>query len=158
MTKRVAIIAMSLWMGGIFFFAIGETPAIFAVLNGVEHGRGMAAQVVGHSLFVLHVTGLVCGAIALIVLLMARAHDKIAIPLLGVALALTEYSQFGIMPRIQNLHPEGTHFHELPADDTRRVQCSALHNISTGLEGAIFLCGIVALWRMGGDPRYYSED
>src|SRR5437868_5068621 len=136
--KRAAIIAMSLWMGGIFFFGIGETPEIFAVLTNVEHGRGMAAQIIGNSLFVLHVTGLVCGAIALIVLLMARAHDKVAIPLLGVALALTTFSQFGITPRIKNLHPEGTHFHELPAEDTRRTQFNTLHKVSTGMEGAIF--------------------
>jgi hypothetical protein len=156
--KRIAIIAMSLWVGGIFFFAIGEAPEIFAVLTNVEHGRGMAAQIIASSLFVLHVTGLVCGVIALIVLLTARVHDKISIPLLGVALALTAFSQFGVTPRIQNLHPEGTHFHELPADDMRRTQFNTLHKVSTGLEGAIFLCGIVVLWRMGGDPSYYLED
>ena len=151
--RKLAIICMGLWLGGIFFFAAGVAPSVLDVLTPVQHGRGLAADIVGRSILTLHITGVVCGIVALIVLLLDRVHDKIAIPLIGLAVALTLFSQFGVVSRMKNLHPEGLRFSELPQDDPRLEEFRSLHTVSTVMEGVIFLCGAVALYRMGGSPR-----
>ena len=60
--RFIQLLALTLWIGSIFFFAAVVAPTAFAVLPS----RTLAGMVVGRSLFSLHWIGIACGLVFLL--------------------------------------------------------------------------------------------
>lgn len=147
--RFLMLLALSLWLGGIVFFGAVMAPALFSILPR----RELAGAVVTRTLGGLHWIGIVAAVVFLAASLgYAALRNGAAEPLawrnLAVVamLALTLVSQFGVSRRMQALRADMVEIDRVAAGDPRRVDFNRLHRISTGLEQAVLLLGLVALW------------
>jgi Domain of unknown function (DUF4149) len=144
-------LALSVWLGALVFFGAVLAPLAFSQLPPLFGAQGVhaAGLIVGGSLVRLHWMGLLCGLIVLAVLILARAHYRSIIPqavLVLVMMALTAYSQFSIIPRMDTARASvGGNVDAVAANNPGRQIFDRLHQTSTHLEGLVLLCGIGAL-------------
>jgi hypothetical protein len=116
---------------------------------------------------VLHAEGLFAGA--LLVLLLAAAsvmgiypRQSLRVPLLMVVimLLLTAYSQFSIIPRMENYRiAAGGAIDAAPVSDPNRIAFNRLHNESTHVEEGVMIAGfllVILLARAEGREFPYS--
>jgi hypothetical protein len=146
-------LVLGLWLGALVFFgavlapiAFSQLPPLFATPAAGIHAAGM---IVGGSLVRLHWIGLFCGLIALVVLVVARAHYRTIIPQALLVLAmmlLTAYSQFSIIPRMDTARESvGGNVDAVAANNPGRQIFDRLHQRSVHVEGLVLLCGVGAL-------------
>jgi hypothetical protein len=146
-------LALGVWLGAEVFFgailapiAFSQLPPLFPNPAAGIHAAGM---VVGSSLVRLHWMGLVCGLIFLAVLILARTHYRAIIPqavLVLVMMALTAYSQFSIIPRMDTARESvGGNVDAVAANNPGRQIFDHLHQTSVHVEGLVLLCGLGAL-------------
>jgi hypothetical protein len=146
-------LALSVWLGALVFFAAVLAPIAFSDLPPLfpnpAAGIHAAGLVVGGSLVRLHWIGLVCGLISLVVLVVARAHYRSIIPqavLVLVMMALTAYSQFSIIPRMDTARDSiGGNVSAVAADNPGRQIFDHLHQTSVHVESLVLLCGLAAV-------------
>ena len=74
------------------------------------------------------------------------ANAASALPMVLLMLALTLFSQFWIIPRMDTLRAQVGDFASVPLTDPARVQFDALHVWSTRLEGAVLLLGLAVVY------------
>lgn len=142
--RFLLLMALVLWLGGIFFFAV-TAPNVFAVVPT----RDLAGQVIVRLLPILHWIGIACGVIFLVAsILLARFSEGAYRPwaarnlLVAAMLALTCVAQFYVFARMERLrHDMGT-VDQVSVSDPRRVEFNDLHIWSTRLEGAVFVLGV----------------
>jgi uncharacterized membrane protein len=142
------LLSLVAWIGGLIFFSFVVAPAAFAV----SPTRQLAGAMVGRCLAALHWIGIISGVVfagtsmTYSALTVGRAEAfaprHIAVYLM---LILTLVSQFGVSPRMHQLRAEMKEIDTLPQTDSRRVEFNRLHVWSTGLEGGVFVLGLVAL-------------
>jgi hypothetical protein len=140
------LLTLIIWIGGIIFFAFVLAPTLFGVLPTTK----LAGDVVNATLGKLHWIGLVCGVIFLTASLFYnwQKHGQmrtftIAHFFVVLMLALTAYSQFGIMPRMREIRARIDNLRVHPAwDDTVYSEFSIEHKLSTWVEGGVLLLGI----------------
>jgi hypothetical protein len=144
--KFLLLLSLVLWLGGILFFAVAVAPSVFSVLTPVEGGRLLAGNIVNRSLGILHWMGITCGlAFLLCSSALARKFVK-AENLLALAMIfLTAISQFAISARMATIRAEAGSLERLALSDPLRMQFTRLHQVSTALEGVIFLLGLVII-------------
>jgi len=137
--RTLRLLALIVWLGGLIFFGAVMAPVAFHVLPTTH----LAGAVVGHSLRVLHIIGMVCAAV-LIVTTLLLAHTRRALIFCGITAAmllLTAYSQFSIIPRMnadRDAAGEITHTcTSAPCTDFNR-----LHPISEHVEEGVMLGGL----------------
>ncbi|HTZ57884.1 MAG TPA: DUF4149 domain-containing protein [Acidobacteriaceae bacterium] len=146
-------LALSVWLGALIFFgavlapiAFSELPPLFPNPAAGIHAAGV---VVGDSLVRLHWIGLVCGVIAIVVLVLARKHYRSIIPqavLVLIMMALTAYSQFSIIPRMDTARNSiGGNVEAVPANNPGREIFDRLHQTSVHVETVVLICGLLAL-------------
>jgi hypothetical protein len=148
--RFLSLLALCIWVGGIFFFAAVLAPTLFRVLPT----RELAGSVVNPSLRMLHVIGFICGGIVVVSYLLLRGvgnHMRQGIPgaavfLVALMLALTAASQLLVTPKMDRLRSEMGAIDSVAATDARRVEFNRLHQWSTGLEAAVLLCGFAGLF------------
>ncbi len=148
--RYLMLLALIVWIGGLFFFAFVLAPTVFSVLPT----RHMAGAVVGRALVSLHWIGLVSGGVFLISsLIYARLNHGILQPfaarniLVLLMIVLTLVSQFGIIPRMDALRaslPEA--IESVPSDDPTRKSFDTLHQTSTRVEGGVLLIGLALVY------------
>lgn len=139
--KFLMMLALIVWIGGIFFFAFVLAPTLFGVLPTTK----LAGDVVNATLTKLHWMGLISGVVFLIcslgynwqkhVQLRPFALSHIFIVLM---LAFTMVSQFGVTPRMRELRSSPT----IMESSVDRAEFDDLHAWSTRLEGGVLLLGI----------------
>jgi uncharacterized membrane protein len=145
--RFVRLLSIVVWVGGIIFFAFVLAPVAFSLLPS-QH---LAGAVVGGSLRVLDIIGLVSGAFFWLatVLLFRRsdpAHKRpyeIQLLLSAVMLLATAYLHAGILPAMEQdrLHSGGD-IEAAPKDNPAKVHFESLHKRSERLEGAILFLGL----------------
>ncbi len=146
-------LALGIWLGALVFFgavlapiAFSQLPPLFATPAAGIHAAGL---IVGGSLVRLHWMGLLCGVVFLAVVVVARAHYRSIIPqaaLVLVMMALTAYSQFSIIPRMDTARDSvGGNVDAVAANNPGRQIFDRLHRTSTRVEGLVLLCGLGAL-------------
>ncbi|MGE5052857.1 MAG: DUF4149 domain-containing protein [Acidobacteriota bacterium] len=147
------LLSLVVWIGGLTFFAFVLAPTAFQVLPNTH----LAGNVVGRALGKLHWLAIFSGIIFLISSLLysritqGSAHVFAARHVLMVImLALTLFSQFWIIPRMDTLRSTVADFAAIPLSDPARVQFDALHVWSTRVEGAVLLLGLVAVYATAG--------
>lgn len=140
------MLSMTVWIGGIIFFAFVVAPTVFSVLPT----RAMAGMVVTRSLASLHWMGVVCGCVFLAASLLLSRSTRVSVilqDLLVVAMmVLTLASQLFVSARMETLRVAMGQIDSVPLSDPRRVAFNSLHQWSTTLEGSVLLLGLTALW------------
>jgi hypothetical protein len=99
---------------------------------------------------IVHGMGLVCGIVLLALLALApawgifKSHSVLApMALTVIMIALTAYSQYGIIPAMERDRlAAGGAIDAVPQDNPARIDFNALHRRSTNVEGAVILLGI----------------
>lgn len=142
--RSLIFLLLVLWVGGSMFFPIVAASA-FSVLP--VHQGGM---VVGKSLKILQIEGLVAGVLLFFLLILAQrlrafSHNVIApLVLVVVMLALTAFSQFSIIPRMDNdMVDAGGIIETVPAGNPYRHDFNRLHHESVNVFGAVLIAGIL---------------
>src|SRR3954452_8346336 len=145
--RYLMFLSLVVWIGGLIFFAFVLAPTAFQVLPNTH----LAGNVVGRALNKLHWIAIISGAVFLITsLLYSYITQGTAHPfamrnvLICLMLALTSFSQFWIIPRMDRLRAQVGDFSVIPLTNPLRVQFDALHVWSTRVEGAVLLLGLVA--------------
>ncbi|MDE3104023.1 MAG: DUF4149 domain-containing protein [Acidobacteriota bacterium] len=145
--RALRLLGMVLWVGGLCFFAFVVAPVAFGSLNNT-HDAGL---VVGGCLRVLHWMGLVTGALfyltTAILWLRAPVDSRVSfalqLVLTGIMLAITCYSQFHIIPRMEvDRLAAGGSIGTAAVDSPARVDFERLHMLSERLEGLVLLGGL----------------
>lgn len=138
---------MVAWVGGLLFFAFVVAPVAFQRLENAHQ----AGLVVGGTLRILHWIGLIGGGIFCLATAMlwlraevpAKVGFAIAMALTAVMLAVTAYSQFHILPAMeQDRVAAGGEIETADLQSPARVRFERLHVLSERLEGFVLLCGI----------------
>ena len=147
--RFLILLSLVVWIGGLIFFAFVLAPTAFQVLTNTH----LAGNMVGRSLGKLHWIAIVFGIVFLISsLLYSRLTDGAAHVfamrhvLVCLMLALTLFSQFWIIPRMDTLRAQVGDFATAALDNPARVQFDALHVWSTRVEGAVLLLGLIAAY------------
>jgi len=147
--RFIMLLSLVLWIGGLMFFAFVLAPTAFQVLPNTH----VAGNMVGRSLGKLHWIAIFSGIIFLITSLLysymtqGTAHIfAIRHILLCLMLALTLFSQFWIIPRMDSLRAEVGDFAAVPLTNPARVQFDALHVWSTRVESGVLLLGLVTIY------------
>lgn len=142
-------LSLVVWIGGLIFFAFVLAPTAFQVLPDTH----LAGNVVGRSLGKLHWIAIISGTVFLIssliysYLMQGSTHVfTIRHILIVLMLALTLFSQFWIIPRMDTLRAQVGDFATVPLDNPVRVQFDALHVWSTRVESAVLILGLVAVF------------
>lgn len=147
--RYLMLLSLVVWIGGLIFFAFVLAPTAFQVLPTTH----LAGNVVGRALSKLHWIAIASGIIFLFSSMIynrmmdgtphAFAMRHVFICLM---LALTLFSQFWIIPRMDTLRAQVGDFAAVPLTDPARVQFDALHVWSTRVEGAVLLLGLVVVY------------
>lgn len=147
--RFVMVLSLVVWIGGLIFFAFVLAPTAFQVLPNTH----LAGNVVGRALGKLHGIAIISGIVFLVTSLAysyvtdGSAHVFAARHvLICLMLALTLFSQFWIIPRMDALRAQVGDFAAIPLSNPLRVQFDALHVWSTRVEGAVLLLGLIAVF------------
>ena len=150
--RYLMLLSLVVWIGGLIFFAFVLAPTAFQVLPSTH----LAGNVVGRALGKLHWIAIVSGIVFLLSsLLYSRVIDGTAHAfamrhiLICLMLALTIFSQFWIIPRMDMLRAQVGDFSAVPLTDPARVQFDVLHVWSTRVEVAVLLLGLIVVYRAG---------
>jgi hypothetical protein len=145
--RALILLLIVLWLGGVLFFPIVAASA-FSTLTDTH----AAGTIVAKCLRVLHYEGLFSGALIVVFLLFAqvtRAVPRSVAPSVIftlIMLALTAYSQFSIIPRMESYRiAAGGAIDAVPRDDPNRVAFNKLHGLSEKVEEGVLLAGIVLI-------------
>ncbi len=153
LVRSLILLGLAVWVGGILFFGAVVAPVAFGsvmpMLSDPVHGLKIAGTMVRVSILRLHDIGLVCGVILLLLCIIERTARltwrSIApqLVLLAAMLALTAYSQFSVIPRMDSLRIQaGAAMDNPSATVPAKVDFNRLHKLSTRLEGIVLLCGL----------------
>jgi uncharacterized membrane protein len=147
--RFLMVLSLVVWIGGLIFFAFVLAPTAFQVLPNTH----LAGNLVGRALGKLHWIAIIAGMVFLITSLLhsyltqGTAHIFVMRHILiCLMLALTLFSQFWIIPRMDTLRASVGDFASVPLTDPLRVQFDALHVWSTRVESAVLLLGLVAVY------------
>jgi hypothetical protein len=145
--RALRLLTMVAWVGGLAFFAFVVAPVAFTRLSS-PHEAGI---VVGGTLRILHSIGLIggiafCVATALLWLraeVPARAGFAAELALTFLMLAITAYSQFHILPAMeQDRIAAGGDIDAAATTNPAREDFEEWHVWSERLEGFVFFCGL----------------
>ena len=147
--RFLMLLSLVVWIGGLVFFAFVLAPTAFQVLPNTH----LAGNVVGKALGKLHWLAILSGILFLISsLLYSRVTQgslHVFAPrhvLIVVMLALTLFSQYWIISRMDMLRAKVGDFAAVALNDPIRMQFDTLHAWSTRVEGAVLVLGLVAVY------------
>ena len=148
------LLCVGLWLGGLVFFAFAVAPVAFSRLASAHE----AGVVVGGTLRVLHLLGLGCGILFLVLTLAVVGRVRLRrvwtaeIVLDVVMLSVTAYSQFLVLPAMEVDRAEaGGDVAVAETTNGARVDFEKLHRLSERLEGAVLLGGLGLLFLVAND-------
>jgi hypothetical protein len=152
--RYLYVLALVMWLGGMFTAGLIVAPTTFGVLESVEPARGrmLAGQVFGAILARFHLVAAGAAVVMILILTVQRVLGPrpksygIRIGLLGLMLATTLYSGSVLAPQIDQLQAEvNGPMTALPDTDPRRVAFDWAHQLSSALFTATFVGGLVLL-------------
>ena len=147
--RTLLYLALIVWLGAEVFFPI-VAAITFSTLQPDTHTAG---TIVGQLLRILHGMGLVSGLVALALLALAPAWGiykaKTVLPpmiLLILMIALTSYSQYGIIPAMERDRvAAGGDINAAELSNPSRIHFNQLHVRSEHVEEAILLLGLATV-------------
>jgi hypothetical protein len=146
--RTIRLICLATWIGGIIFFLF-VTQVAFTTLPDIHQ----AGLIVRGSLIALHHIGLLTGVIYLVftLALLGTQRDThpmraIELVLVMVMLLLTAYSQFSVIPRMENDRIAlGGDVDKASHAAPEYIHFQRLHGLSVKLEGAVLIEGLILL-------------
>src|ERR1051325_8838085 len=91
--RAIEFLGLSLWLGSDVFLSFVVAPGAFRILAA---GRDQAGAIVGYSLSVMHIGGIVCGCVFLLVRLMrTKAFASLARPAALCVLLMIVLTEMG---------------------------------------------------------------
>jgi len=149
--RVIEFLGLSLWLGSDVFLSFVVAPGAFRILGS----RDQAGAMVGYSLNVMHVGGIVCGLVVLLArLLRTKTLASLATPAalcVVLMIALTVISQFTVSAKMAALRVQMGSIQATRADSPLLAEFSRLHGISVSLESGVLLAGIGAIYLMVRD-------
>jgi D-alanyl-lipoteichoic acid acyltransferase DltB (MBOAT superfamily) len=146
--RTMRLFALAVWVGGLVFFGFVAAVAFKTLPDA--HSAG---AVVRGSLIQLHHIGMVAGIVYLVftLALLGTQRDShpvraVELMLVLVMLALTGYSEFSVIPRMEKDRMSvGGDITAAPADAPAVVHFNRLHKVSVRVEGAVLIAGLLLL-------------
>src|SRR5271163_621334 len=142
----VEFLALSLWLGSDVFLSFVVAPGSFHVLAS----RDQAGAIVGYSLTRMHLGGILCGVIFLVVRLartrtFASCATAPAICVLAM-IGLTAVSQYTVSARMAALRVQMGSIQATEPGSPLLAEFTRLHGISVALESGVLLAGFAAMY------------
>lgn len=148
--RIVHLVAVSVWLGSVVFVSFVAAPIIFRTLP-----RQQAGDVVGAIFPVYYIVGLICGAVALLSLLVAVGFAEgwtlrtAAVGLfLVLMLAANAYAAFVVQPKARQVKAEmrraATSPEAVPPVKLK-AEFNRLHALSVQLNGVVLAGGLCVL-------------
>jgi uncharacterized membrane protein len=150
--RTVEFLCLSLWLGSDVFLSFVVAPGAFRVLAS----RDQAGAMVGYSLSWMHMIGVICGVVFLVVrFLRTRNFGTLVAPAtlcVVLMILLTVVSQHAVSPRMAELRGQMGSIGATAAGSPL-AEVQKLHRRSVLLESGVLLAGIAAMFwlvREGG--------
>jgi hypothetical protein len=139
-------LALVVWLGGLLFFGVTAWASFSTVAD-----THVAGTIVSKCLNVLHHEGLVAGIVIVVVLAIGyalrafrRSTTALGALVTLLMIACTAWSQYGIIPRMERDRVgAGGAIDNVPRSDPRHVDFDRLHQVSTHVEEAVMLGGVL---------------
>jgi hypothetical protein len=144
--RTVVWLPLVIWVGGLFFFYV-TAGVSFATVPDMH----LAGTIVAQCLHILHHEGLIAGCIILLFLVIGRIRGvygraKLAFAITVIMMALTAFSEFWIMPRMERDRLAlGGAINNAPASEPHHADFNRLHNLSTHVEEGTLLGGVILI-------------
>jgi hypothetical protein len=153
--RAIIFLLIVLWLGGVMFF-----PVVAATAFGTISDAHAAGTIVAKCLRTLHYEGLFAGAGIVLLLLAAQAlrafPRSVAAPVVVtlIMLALTAFSQFSIIPRMENDRmAEGGAINLMDRNNPNTIDFNRLHDLSEKVEQGVLVGGIVLVVLLAVGPK-----
>ncbi|PYT67208.1 MAG: hypothetical protein DMG39_24595 [Acidobacteria bacterium] len=146
--RAIEFLSLSLWLGSDIFLSFVVAPGTFRILSS----RDQAGAIVGHSLNIMHLGGIMCGLVLLLArLARTKTFASLATPAalcVVLMIALTAISQYTVSAKMAALRVQMGSIQATAADSPLLGEFSRLHRISVSLESGVLLAGIAAIYLM----------
>ena len=143
-SQKIRLAVLSLWLGAMAFFSFVVAPGAFAVLPQQQ----LAGALVSRTLGILEITGIIIGALLIVILIFSRERDGkasfyelIALALMTVSMVV---SHFVVSKRMHEMRVSFGEIALLAVNDPNRIAFDRLHLYSVWLMGFNIL-GAIAL-------------
>ncbi len=144
--RTVQFLCLGLWLGSDVFLSFVVAPGAFRVLAS----RDQAGAVVGYSLGWMHMIGVICGVVFLVVrFLRTRSFSTLVAPAtlcVVLMILLTVVSQHAVSPRMAELRVRMGSIEATAAGNPLLTEFQKLHRRSVLLESGLLLAGIAAIF------------
>ena len=152
--RTIVWVALVVGFGGLLFFPI-TAWASFSTIADTHQAGTIVAKCLG----VLHHEGLVAGCVIVVLLALGYAMKTFRMSTMSIGivvallmLACTAWSQYSIIPRMERDRiAAGGAIDSVPKADPRHVDFDRLHNLSTDVEEAVMLGGLVLVILLARD-------
>ena len=142
----IEFLALSLWLGSDVFLSFVVAPGAFHVLAS----RDQAGAIVGFSLTRVHLGGILCGVVFLLVrLLRTKSPGSLATApaiCVLVMIILTAVSQYTVSDKMAALRVKMGSIQATDLSSPLLAEFTRLHGISVGLESGVLLAGFTAMF------------
>ena len=152
--RTLEFLGLSVWLGSDIFLSFVVAPGAFHLpaLN-----RDQAGAVVGFALTKMHLIGIACGVVILLMrLLRTKSFASLAAPAalcVVLMIALTAISQTAVTPKMAALRLQMGSIQTTAADSPLLAEFSKLHRTSVTLESGVLLAGIACVFFMVRELR-----
>jgi len=152
--RTMVWLALVVWLGGLLFFGVTAWASFSTVAD-----THVAGTIVSKCLNVLHHEGLIAGIVIVLALgigYLGKAF-RLSTAALGalvvlLMIACTAWSQYGIIPRMERDRiAAGGAIDRVARNDPRHVDFDRLHRVSTHVEEAVMLGGVVLVILLARD-------
>jgi hypothetical protein len=157
--RTLIVLLIVLWLGGVMFFPVVAATAFSSLPD--THAAG---TIVGKCLRILHYEGLFAGTLLILLLLVAHRIRVYArnttLPMVFalVMLALTAFSQFWIIPKMEDYRvAAGGAIDSVAVDDPNRVQFNKLHGTSERVEEGVLVAGLLLVVSLARAERLRGQ-
>jgi uncharacterized membrane protein len=144
--RTLEFLSLGLWLGSDVFLSFVVAPGAFQVLAT----RDQAGVMVGFALTRMHIGGIICGVIFLVVrLARTRSFANLTAPAalcVLVMIAATLISQFTVSVKMAALRGQMGSIQATAADSPLLAEFTRLHSISVSLESVVLLAGMAAMF------------
>lgn len=147
-------VLVALWVGGILFFPVVAYIAFRSLRD--THTAGTIARQCLHT---LHVEGLIAGLLLIPLLLIGGVAGAYGRRIIGpvtltlVMLGLTAFSQYSIMPRMeQDRLRSGGRIDATAPNDASRLDFERLHVASERVEAGVLVAGLLLILMLARAP------
>jgi hypothetical protein len=154
--RALEFLGLSVWLGSDIFLSFVVAPGAFRVL---APNRDQAGAVVGFALTRMHVIGMICGVLILLLrLVRIKSRASLVAPAglcVALMIALTAISQLTVTSKMAALRMQMGSIQATAAESPLLAEFGKLHQISVSLESGVLLAGIVCMYLMVRELAHY---